>query len=44
MRVGKHIELTVDADSREQARARVAEMCERFLANPVIESYEVTVT
>ena len=44
VRVGKHIELTVDADSREQARARVAEMCERFLANPVIESYEVTVT
>ena len=26
------------------ARAQVEEMCEKLLANPVIESYEVTVS
>lgn len=42
VRVGKRIELTVDAGTAEEARALVAEMCDRFLANPVIESYNVT--
>jgi len=42
VRVGKRIRLTVDAPSEEEARARVEQMCERLLSNPVIESYEVT--
>ena len=42
VRVGKRIRLTVDAASEEEARARVEQMCERLLSNPVIESYEVT--
>ncbi len=42
VRVGKRIELTVDAGTPEEARELVAEMCNRFLANPVIESYNVT--
>ncbi|MFN2388596.1 MAG: phosphoribosylformylglycinamidine synthase subunit PurS [Actinomycetota bacterium] len=41
VKVGKLIELEVDARDADEARARVAEMCERLLANPVIESYEV---
>lgn len=44
VRVGKHIELSVEASSEEEARAQIQEMCERLLANPVIESYEVTVS
>ena len=44
VRVGKHIELEVEAGDAQEARARVLEMCEKLLANPVIESYEVTVT
>jgi phosphoribosylformylglycinamidine synthase subunit PurS len=44
VRVGKHIELSVEASSEEEARARIQEMCERLLANPVIEFYEVTVS
>ncbi len=44
VRVGKHIELSVEASSEEEAYARIQEMCERLLANPVIESYEVTVS
>jgi phosphoribosylformylglycinamidine synthase PurS subunit len=44
VRVGKTIELVLDADDEDAARARVTEMCERLLANPVIESYEVTIS
>ena len=43
VRVGKRIELEVDAASAEEARTKVTEMCERLLANPVIESYEVSI-
>ncbi len=43
VRMGKHIELVLDASSPEEARSQVLEMCERLLANPVIESYEVAV-
>ena len=42
VRVGKRIRLRVDAPTEEAARARVEQMCERLLSNPVIESYEVT--
>ena len=41
VRVGKFVELTVDAGDREAALAQVADMAERFLTNPVIESYRV---
>jgi phosphoribosylformylglycinamidine synthase subunit PurS len=43
VRVGKRIDLEIDASSTDEARVRVEEMCRRLLANPVIESYEVTV-
>jgi phosphoribosylformylglycinamidine synthase PurS subunit len=43
VRVGKRIELSLRADDRDQAQKRVNEMCERLLANPVIESFEVTI-
>ena len=39
--VGKLIELEVSNGSKEDVGARVEEMCERLLANPLIESYEV---
>ncbi|MGD0833355.1 MAG: phosphoribosylformylglycinamidine synthase subunit PurS [Candidatus Dormibacteria bacterium] len=41
VRVGKHITLEVDAANQEQARQRVADMCERLLRNPVIEDYGI---
>jgi phosphoribosylformylglycinamidine synthase subunit PurS len=43
VRVGKHITLEVDAADATTAREKVVEMCAKFLANPVIESFEVTV-
>jgi phosphoribosylformylglycinamidine synthase subunit PurS len=43
VRVGKAIRFTVDADDESSARARVEELCRRFLTNPVIEDAEVTI-
>ena len=40
-RVGRVIDLEVDAASPAEARARIEEMCDRLLANPLIESYEI---
>jgi phosphoribosylformylglycinamidine synthase PurS subunit len=42
VRVGKTIELELEARDGDQARARAVAMCERLLANPVIETFEVT--
>jgi phosphoribosylformylglycinamidine synthase PurS subunit len=42
-RVGKVIDLEVDATDAAAARVQVEQMCERLLANPLIESYEIEV-
>jgi phosphoribosylformylglycinamidine synthase subunit PurS len=41
VRVGKHIQLTVEADDEHAARAEVEDMAARFLSNPVIEDFRV---
>jgi phosphoribosylformylglycinamidine synthase subunit PurS len=41
--IGRLIELDVGGDERT-VKARVEEMCERLLANPLIEGYEVQTT
>jgi len=38
VRIGKHLELDVDADGDELA-GRVEAMCAGFLTNPVVETY-----
>lgn len=43
VKVGKRIELTIDAPDEASARTQIEEMCKRLLANPVIESFEVTI-
>ena len=42
VRQGKMIELRLDDTEAGAAEARVRAMCERLLANPVIETYSVT--
>jgi phosphoribosylformylglycinamidine synthase subunit PurS len=42
-RVGRVIDLEVEAESPAAARAEVERMCERLLANSLIESYEIDV-
>ncbi|MGJ8564912.1 MAG: phosphoribosylformylglycinamidine synthase subunit PurS [Alphaproteobacteria bacterium] len=42
-RQGKVIELDLKEKDAEQAKARVTDMCEKLLANTVIESYRVEI-
>ena len=40
-RVGRLIDLDVEAADESSAREQVLRMCEQLLANPLIESYEI---
>jgi phosphoribosylformylglycinamidine synthase len=40
-RVGRLVELEVEATDPGAVRAEVERMCEQLLANPLIESYEI---
>ncbi|MDQ3696838.1 MAG: phosphoribosylformylglycinamidine synthase subunit PurS [Gemmatimonadota bacterium] len=40
-RMGKHIVLDVHAPDESDAGAAVRDMCERLLANPVTEDFEI---
>ncbi|MCC6319425.1 MAG: phosphoribosylformylglycinamidine synthase subunit PurS [Gemmatimonadaceae bacterium] len=40
-RVGRHVVLDVDAASTDGALASVRTMCDKLLANPVTEDYEI---
>ena len=42
VRIGKYMEVTVEATSTDEASAMVRAMCERLLANPVMEDYNFT--
>ncbi len=42
-RVGRVVDVEVDAANADEARAKVDEMCKQLLANPLIESYEIEV-
>lgn len=39
VRIGKHIEITLDAADASAAETAVTEMCDRLLSNPVIEDF-----
>jgi phosphoribosylformylglycinamidine synthase PurS subunit len=43
VRVGKVIDLTLDAPDAETAETRARQLCEDLLANPVIETFDVLV-
>jgi phosphoribosylformylglycinamidine synthase subunit PurS len=40
-RVGRVVDLEVDAGDTASAREAVERMCEQLLANPLIETYEI---
>ena len=44
VRVGKLIRFQVAAESADHARADATKMCEKLLANPVIEEFELEVS
>jgi phosphoribosylformylglycinamidine synthase PurS subunit len=43
VRVGKYIEVELKEENAETVRTRAEEMCEKLLANTVIEKYSVAV-
>ncbi|MCW3105275.1 MAG: phosphoribosylformylglycinamidine synthase [Bacteroidetes bacterium] len=40
VRIGKHITLEIEADSKDIAKTKVDEACKKLLANQIMESYE----
>jgi phosphoribosylformylglycinamidine synthase PurS subunit len=40
VRIGKHISLEVEAESKEAAQQRVEKACKELLANQIMESFE----
>ena len=42
-RIGRVVDLELEDGDPEQARAELERMCEQLLANPLIESYEISV-
>jgi len=44
VRIGKHITLEVEADSKEAASDKVTEACKKLLANEIMESFEFELT
>jgi phosphoribosylformylglycinamidine synthase subunit PurS len=43
VRVGKHLVLRLEAPTPDEAAARARSMCERLLANPVTEDFDIDV-
>ena len=43
VRVGKHINLEIDADDLPMAKEKVETACKKLLANPIMEYYEFEV-
>lgn len=42
VRAGKYLEVLLEAEDKEAAKTATRQMCERLLANPVIEDYRFT--
>jgi len=43
VRVGKVIDVEMDAENKDEAKRDLQKMCEQLLANPVIESFKYEV-
>lgn len=44
VRAGKYFELELTAESRAAAELRIREICDKLLANPVIEDYRFEIS
>ncbi|MCI0716814.1 MAG: phosphoribosylformylglycinamidine synthase subunit PurS [Chlorobi bacterium] len=43
-RIGKFIELEIDSNSEVEAKKIIDEVCNKLLANPIMEDYEFEIT
>ncbi len=44
VRIGKHVQLTIEAASAEEARAIAEEAAKKLLANPVMEDFTIAIS
>ncbi|MDX1407220.1 MAG: phosphoribosylformylglycinamidine synthase subunit PurS [Saprospiraceae bacterium] len=44
VRIGKHIELTLEANDADEARIKVETACKKLLANVIMETYTYELT
>ena len=44
VRIGKHIDLQIEADTKEAALATAEDAAKKLLANPVMETFDVTIS
>jgi phosphoribosylformylglycinamidine synthase len=44
VRIGKHIEMTLEATDLATAEAKVEDACKKLLANTIMETYQYSVT
>lgn len=44
VRIGKHITLHLEAANKDEAQKLAQEACKKLLANPVMESFDLTLT
>lgn len=42
VRIGKHIDVEIEAGSKDEANKKIDEFCSKVLVNPIIESYDFT--
>jgi phosphoribosylformylglycinamidine synthase len=43
VRIGKYMELELNGASKEEEEKRLREMCEKLLANTVVENYRIEI-
>lgn len=43
VRIGKHIDLSIEAENEEEAKAKADEAAKKLLANQVMEHYEISI-
>ena len=43
VRIGKHITLEIEANTKKQAEMKIDEACSKILSNPVMEGYEFAI-
>lgn len=44
VRIGKHIHMVVTAKSEKEARTKIELACQKILTNPIMESYQYTLS
>lgn len=44
VRIGKHINITIEADDEHKAKAEIENACKKILANQIMESYTYTLS